>query len=193
MSQHFDAGRLLSALPYCPISARGNLLDGYEPPVWRYPALGAYNGFSGQQRVKTWQLGTWLRRRGLLTVAPACELCGRSSRLGLHSENYADVERSVTICSGCHLALHRRFRQPSLWGETLGRCPRAPEWALALSPIQFDLSQWLASVGAPTDPFEGLSRQFPLDKTIVRAAWTNRFGHGSSQSDLFHPHTTPSA
>jgi hypothetical protein len=188
MNEPFDVQRLLCALPFRPISAAKNLLDGYKPPVWRYPILGPYNGFTGEQRVRTWELGTWLRRRGLLTPASACDLCGGSARLGRHSENYADVERAVTICGGCHLVLHRRFRQPNRWRVTLDRLPHVPEWALALSPAPIDLPQWLRSAGAPSDPFEWLRRQLPNDPTIEPAARADRLRRDPTQTDLFHPH-----
>lgn len=184
MNEPFDAQRLLRALPVRPISAAKNLLDGYEPPVWRYPILGPYNGFTGEQRVRTWQLGTWLRRRGLLTLASACDLCGGSIRLGRHSENYADVQRALTICGGCHLVLHRRFRQPARWQAKLHQLSLVPEWALALSPEPIDLPQWLRATGAPSDPFDWLIKQFPGDRTIEPAKW-RRVGIGYKQSDLF--------
>lgn len=176
MNQRFDVERLLATLPYRPIRAEGTLLGEYVPPVWRYPPLGSYNGFSGQQRVRTWQLGTWLRRGRGLTIAPACELCGRCNRLGLHSENYADIERSVTLCGVCHLTLHRRFRQPGIWRAALDRYPPAPEWAIAVSTSPFDLAQWLRSTGRPTDPFDWLQRQFPSDPTIERLSFLESNG-----------------
>jgi hypothetical protein len=65
VTKSFDVGQLLCALPFRPLSAEENLLDGYDPPVWRYPMLGHYNGFTGEQRIGTWQLETWLvDRRG---------------------------------------------------------------------------------------------------------------------------------
>lgn len=170
MSQPFDAKRLLAALPFRPIDAAEKLLAGYEPPAWRYPLLGPYNGFTGEQRVRAWQLGTWLLRRGRLSVASCCDLCGGSSRLGRHSENYADVQRAITICGGCHLALHRRFRQPETWRQKLSALPSTPKWAIALSLTPIDLPGWLLSTGAPVDPFEELQRQFPNDSSIESAA-----------------------
>src|SRR5690606_9250816 len=119
--------------------------------------------------LRTWQLGTWLRRRGFLSLAPACDLCGGSSRLGRHSENYADVQRALTICGACHLALHRRFRQPARWQATLRRLAQVPEWALAVSPNPIDLPRWLEATGAPVDPFDALRRINPHDSTIMRA------------------------
>lgn len=169
MNKSFDAERLLATLPFRPIDAAENLLARYEPPVWRYPILGPYNGFTGEQRITAWQLGTWLRRRGLLSVAPCCDLCGGSSRLGRHSENYADVQRAITICGGCHLALHKRFREPRAWCQKLSTLSHIPEWAAALSPAPIDLAGWLVATGLPVDPFKALQRQFPNDSSIVCA------------------------
>lgn len=170
MNKLFDPERLLATLPFRPVDASENLLEGYKPPAWRYPLLGTYNGFSGEQRVRAWQLGTWLRRRGLLSIASCCDLCGSPSRLGRHSENYADIERAVTICERCHLALHKRFWQPEAWRRQLSTLQEVPEWAVALSPTPIDLPRWLSSIGAPSDPFEKLRKARPNDLSISSAA-----------------------
>lgn len=121
-----------------------------------------------------WQLGTWLRRCGLLSLASCCDLCGGSSRLGRHSENYADIERATTVCGGCHFAIHKRFRDPAAWLQKLSALPDCPEWAIALSLTPIDLPGWLCSTGVPVDPFRELRRRFPNDCSIESAA--NRHG-----------------
>lgn len=169
MSRAFDAAGLLATLPHRPVTFRNNLLEGYCPPVWRYPLLGPYNGFTGTQRVRTWELETWLLRRNLLRLAPKCDLCGNTNRLGGHSESYADIERTLTLCGGCHLALHQRFRQPTRWRNILDRLPLIPEWATALSSEPSNFAQWLEANGCPTDAFETLRQRFPSDETIILA------------------------
>lgn len=169
MSPSFDVERLLAALPVRPVVATEKLLDGYDPPHWRYPLLGPYNGFTGQQRVRTWELATWLRRRGLFSLGARCDLCGQTERLGGHSENYADIQRTLTLCGGCHLSLHLRFRHPERWLKTLGRLPLVPEWARALSHDPIDLPRWLEATGAPTDALDWIARQFPSDVTVELA------------------------
>lgn len=143
MRHAFDVEHFLASLPFRPVVAHGNLLAGYIPPAWRHPQLIPYNGFTGEQRIRTWQIGTWLRKHSLLSLAPRCDLCLGSSRLGRHSENYADIERALTICSGCHLSLHKRFRQPEAWRRKVKELEHAPEWALALSTTPFDMKDWL--------------------------------------------------
>lgn len=152
MTTGFDPERLLAALPYRPIPRVPGLLDGFTPPPWRWPPLGPYNGFTGQERVATWQLSTWLRRKGLLRLAPCCDLCGGKDRLGLHSEDYTDIERALTLCAGCHMALHKRFRVPEKWATLKGKGVGAQEWARALSASPYDLSRWLQHQGRRTDP-----------------------------------------
>lgn len=156
MSAAYDPERLLQALPFRPVTPGTGLLEGYQPPTWRGPLLKPYNGFSGLQRVRTWELGSWLRRRKKLFLGNACDLCGHDRRLGGHSENYADVERALTLCSGCHLTIHLRFKQPVRWRKALDRLSTVPDWATALPSEPFDLAGWLALRGWPTDPLKRL-------------------------------------
>ena len=147
MTTGFDPERLLAALPYRPIPRASGMLDGYVPPLWRWPSLGPYNGFTGEERVETWQVSTWLRREGLLRLASQCDLCGDRGRLGLHSEDYSDLERALTLCSGCHMALHRRFRWGDQWFRRLDRLHSIPSWALNLDVSKTDLRGWLERNG----------------------------------------------
>lgn len=156
MTAPFDPERLLQALPHRPVTPGADVLEGYEPPTWRGALLKPYNGFSGLQRLRTWELGSWLRRRGKLFLGKACDFCGHDQRLGGHSENYADVERALTLCSGCHLTIHLRFKQPVRWRRALERLPTVPTWATALPSEPFDLSGWLAHNGHELDPLARL-------------------------------------
>lgn len=169
MSHAFDAERLVSSLPFRPLTAHENLFSGFIPPAWPYSLLGSYNGFSGDERVRTWQVVTWLRKRGFICLAPRCDLCQGSSRLALHSEDYADLERALTTCTGCHFSLHKRFRYPEAWRRKLSSLERPPEWALALDTNPIDLRDWLQSAGAPITALERLHRRFPDDRSITDA------------------------
>jgi hypothetical protein len=137
---------LLSALPVRPLS-----LPQRELPIklreWKWPPLGDYNGFCHQQRVLNWQVSLWLRQAGALRIPERCDLCRHVSQLGLHSENYADIERHLALCQECHFAVHRRFRSPD---ALRARCPGdadEPAWLLALPPIKTDVASWLRKRG----------------------------------------------
>lgn len=162
----FDADRLLAALPFRPVAGSTDRLVGYVPPKWHGPVLGNYNGFSGSCRVQAWELSTWLRRQRRLPVGPCCDLCGDANRLAVHSENYADIERLLTLCSGCHLSLHLRFRQPRRWSNTLNRLPLVPEWANLLSSEPVDLKRLLTLSELPVEPLHHLRRRYPSDRSI---------------------------
>lgn len=166
MTSVLDADRLIAALPFRPVAGSTDRLIGYVPPKWHGPVLGTYNGFSGSCRVQAWELVTWLRHRRRLLLGPCCDLCGDANRLAGHSENYADIERLLTLCSRCHLSLHLRFRQPRRWSTTLNRLPEVPDWANLLSSEPIDLKRLLALSGLPVDPFHHLRLRYPADKSI---------------------------
>ena len=144
--QRFEPEALLAALPH-----RRLLRPAILPPAklreWRWPRMRPYNGFSHEQRVLTWQIGWLLREVGAFKLAVACDICGTTNRLGYHSEDYTDLERSPTMCSACHAVIHQRFGKPSQWREVLGRATsvKKDHWTWLLSVGSFDLAGWLTS------------------------------------------------
>lgn len=169
MTPAFDPERLLQALPFRPVVTGANLLEGYRPPTWKGALLKPYNGFSGLQRVRAWELGSWLRSRKKLFLGDACDLCGHDRRLGGHSENYADVERALTLCSGCHLTIHLRFRQPRRWLNLLERVSTVPDWVALLPASPFDLAGYLSRHDRPLAPLHRLADRLPGDHSIKLA------------------------
>jgi hypothetical protein len=145
--QQFDPEALLAALPYRRL-IKPPAVPAIRLREWRWPRMQAYNGFTHEQRVMTWQIGWYLREAGAFKLAPACDICGTSKRLGYHSEDYADLERSPTVCSSCHAAIHKRFYEPALWQVHLNaaRCKRSsPQWIDLLPAKNFDLAAWLTA------------------------------------------------
>ncbi|MBH0778807.1 hypothetical protein [Nocardia bovistercoris] len=78
--------------------------------------MSAYNGFSGEYRNQVqarledkWSSGEWPR--------PAeCTVCGQAEgAIHGHLEDYSRPETYVPLCITCHLILHMRYREPSMW------------------------------------------------------------------------------
>lgn len=85
-------------------------------PVWAWPVLGPYNGWSGERRIEVWKVQTAARRLGLLAPAHACTVCGATGcKLDMHNENYGDPFDFHLICQGNHRILHARFKRPAPW------------------------------------------------------------------------------
>lgn len=96
-----------------------------------------YNGFTGPERIRGWQVQWWLIERGHLAPLRSltCVLCGVRQKVHYHLEDYYDPLRAgIELCSHCHRALHRRFRYPDSWQAVLARngCD-AEEWAERLT------------------------------------------------------------
>ena len=138
----FDPRHLLALLPYRPLPSALAYAACGPPPIWKWKTLPTYNGFTHEERVLSWQVGWLLRRLGALHIHGQCDLCGVTDGLTLHSEDYRDIERALTLCKPCHFAIHRRFRSPSIVRGRVG-FGLVPPWATALSATPFDLAGWL--------------------------------------------------
>lgn len=98
---------------------------------WRWPLSKPFNGFSGVERVRGWQLSVWLERAGSLTRPTQCDICGSEDRVAFHSETYFHVGRAPALCSRCHRALHRRQIE---WRE----------WRAIVEPVVLTGREWFA-------------------------------------------------
>lgn len=80
--------------------------------------MSTYNGFDGayRQRVQDelnskWASGQW-------EPPSECGVCAQTDgAIHAHLEDYSRPETYVPLCITCHLILHMRFRQPSLWEQ----------------------------------------------------------------------------
>ena len=96
----------------------------YRLRRWRWPITPPYNGFSGAERIRGWQVQWFLMDHGHIPTLNAikCEVCGSRQRAHYHLEDYFDPYRSgIPLCIHCHRALHRRFRNPDGWLNILHR------------------------------------------------------------------------
>ena len=82
--------------------------------------LSWYNGFSPKLREDSW---AWLKAElaaGRVPPPARCEACGETrGQLDYHTEDYSRPFgphiHAHQLCFRCHMALHSRFRQPSVW------------------------------------------------------------------------------
>jgi hypothetical protein len=141
----FDYASYLATLEEFRVPAR--LLPDAGVPLreWTWPPLRSYNGFSGEQRVRVWQLQGWAQDVGVLPKPKWCSVCGSGSHVGFHCESYADPWSAIPLCQSCHLAVHRRFREPETWVRFQVRHRRAgpTQWFELLPVTEINLAGWL--------------------------------------------------
>lgn len=83
---------------------------GLSLPVWKWPPMKPYNGFSHPERVRHWQ-GMHLAIRIKLIEPPSahvCRMCGATERIQYHTEDYTTLEALDPLCQRCHFAVHRK-------------------------------------------------------------------------------------
>lgn len=91
------------------------IAEGHSVPRWGFPMLRPFNGYSGPERVRGWQITRVGGTMGLISWPNRCSICDAADRIGLHSELYGRPLLSQPICRSCHFHVHRRFRQPERW------------------------------------------------------------------------------
>lgn len=76
-----------------------------------------YNGFTGRQRQKVFDIIKHLRVTGEINKeVEICEMCGCEGGLIMqHSENYFDWYNTYILCVECHMKLHARFKAFDSW------------------------------------------------------------------------------
>jgi hypothetical protein len=83
-------------------------------------AVKDYKGFDHDQRMRALR---WLRAEyaaGRRQRPVVCEACGKDhGMIEAHSEDYREPFGphigAYSLCRGCHVMVHRRFRNPSAW------------------------------------------------------------------------------
>ncbi len=132
-------------------------------PRSTYGGDNPYNGFTGAERRRGEQVLQVLRRRGIIARPAACDICGKTERIGYHGEDYYDPFSMVRVCFPCHMAIHRRFKSPEKWQALLEKNAHSPfiEEFRALPMQEVDFAAWLrANTPGPHD--------------VVRRVWPDR-------------------
>lgn len=98
-------------------------------PIWRWPLLRPYGRFSGEERVRGWQLSRLAIQLGYLGEPRNCSICRTSEgKLERHNEDYSRPVLSKPICRSCHRRLHRRFRYPEQWERFIAVRGNGSKW-----------------------------------------------------------------
>lgn len=113
---------------------------------WRWPVTKTYNGFTGEERIRGWQVSHWLQDTDqLLNLSKQscqCSICGKLENISYHNENYYEPWTAKLVCKSCHFYLHARFRNPN--GLEILRTRAGhnePEnWVLGISKSKIDLA-----------------------------------------------------
>lgn len=140
---------------------------------WDWPAPKVYNGFTGEERIRGWKFTWWLRDMGIIPKYPKnCSICDATDGVNYHNENYAAPERVKPVCKKCHLAIHKRFKEPENWiaiVEQNRKSQDSQEWFTKLSLEEVDLAGALrGKFGEEVmDLFKGLKKRGVIDKSAV--------------------------
>ena len=113
---------------------------------WGYPLTKTYNGFTGAERVRGWQVSRWFQDTGQKIdprkLTCECSICGSTKNAGYHNENYYAPWTAKLVCKSCHYYLHARFRNENALPVLLKRAGERKDakWAYALMSNEIDLA-----------------------------------------------------
>jgi hypothetical protein len=122
--------------------------DTSVPTMPRIGSLSDYNGFTGKERLRTFEVAKWLIACDAMDAPGCCDICGRRAT-GLHSENYYDLSTWIDLCHGCHVSrLHQRFARAESWNRWLDQNQLADShWARKLPSRPMDFAAPIRSLG----------------------------------------------
>ncbi len=139
----FDYEKLLSLLPRHKLLKPVDLKNA-NLPKWPWPPLKNYNGFTSNERIHTWKVGTYLLNIGAIAKPKTCDICKHKKPIGFHSENYYNILNDPFLCKSCHSILHLRFRHPHSWYRLLDTVhPDKETWFSILIVEKIDLARFL--------------------------------------------------
>lgn len=99
------------------------------PPKWGWPLPRPYRQFSGEDRVRGWQIVKVAEKLGLIPEARQCTICAATSgRIERHNEDYSRPLLAKPICRSCHQKLHLRFRYPDQWRRHVEKHGDGAQW-----------------------------------------------------------------
>lgn len=125
-------------------------------PKWQYKLLRPYNGFTGIERIRGWQLTRWAINVGILRQPSICSISGEVGDYNViqyHNENYYDPLAPRQIHKMLHRTLHQRFRNPDKWQMVVDRYIANSEdpWFAELPEQEPDLASALRRQGLDTE------------------------------------------
>jgi hypothetical protein len=84
-------------------------------------ALANYNGFPGEMRSASGAVQEQMWRDNMLLPHPqtlGCQVCFQTEgTIQGHCEDYTRLDVYMPLCVTCHLILHMRFSNPTLWED----------------------------------------------------------------------------
>ena len=145
MSSSFQIAEFINSLPRRTIPLLPS--DTLPPSLKTSGRLRDYNGFTGAERLRTFEIAKWLIEGGVLQHSSRCDIC-KGPADQQHAEDYFDLTTWMDICKGCHTSLHGRFRTPAAWARRLERYRiAANHWARRLPATEIDVAGFHRSNG----------------------------------------------
>jgi hypothetical protein len=138
----YDPVKLLAALPVRQLRPSKKAV---ELPPNLHPLSRSYNGFSGAERRRGWQLNLYLKQMGSLPWPKLCDICSAPGAK-YHSENYFASPNSPAVCRSCHYILHTRWRNPESFMLLVGAHGNGTKWFEFLGTRAIDLAGYLRDV-----------------------------------------------
>lgn len=152
----------------------------YSLPVWKWPMTGPYNGFTGEERIRGWQVQHFLIKVGELPNFKdlICSVCGANQRVGMHCEDYYRPWKILPACQKCHGAIHRRYQSPHLYENMVRAYAKSGgEWFVGMDMTgSYDLARelreefgeeirWFPALPIPSGITFPKHQLHPLDRT----------------------------
>jgi len=132
---------------------------------WPWGVLPVYNGFAHVERVRGWQLVSFLMDVGQMPKASVCCISGRTDRVQYHSEDYYDWH-PYALNQSIHLTLHQRFKSPERWRRIVDQyAVTGEEWFARLPMAPVDLAGQLRAQHG--DQIEDIFNRVPLPSGIL--------------------------
>jgi hypothetical protein len=126
---------------------------GCRLPRWGWRTPTSYNGATGVERISGWQKLHIACKHGWIDWHQECSICGRTSSLHYHAENYFRPLVVEAVCRSCHFRIHRRWREPDVWLRFLAQHAGA-QWIAKLRTRELTRSEAMA-LAKKVDPAGG--------------------------------------
>lgn len=123
------------------------------PKVRSVTPLIDYNGFTGHERSRTWEVVKWLMAGERMPRPATCDLCN-SSADQYHAENYFDFATYVSVCRSCHGKVHNRLRNFATFEVRRAEWSKPnTHWVHFLTDQQLPIADWCKAAGVSEPSF----------------------------------------